>query len=67
VFQTDRDRDVEIYAMNASDGSNLRRVTDETPEPSDDVFPAWRPAEEDGSFALPEGEAMLESDVVWPW
>jgi hypothetical protein len=38
--------------MNASDGSNLRRLTEVTEEPSKDVFPAWMPSEEDGSLGL---------------
>ncbi len=63
VFQTDRGRDVEVYAMSASDGSNLRRLTEVTAEPSEDMFPAWMPSEEDGSLAFPGGQVMFKLGV----
>ena len=40
AFTSDRDGNNEIYVMNAQDGSNQTRLTD---NPASDEFPSWSP------------------------
>ena len=40
VFSSNRDGNYEIYVMNASDGSNQKKLTT---NPSGDISPAWSP------------------------
>lgn len=46
VYATDADGNWELYHVQTWDGMLLARVTD---DPATDVYPAWIPAEEDGS------------------